>query len=144
MTIGRAHALPLSATIVAMWLAAGCGAPAEPADAGPVATPASACPVDHPDGATAEDAATCLYDGWIDGDERVIAAYGVEGVTDDLPSVIEDPQLRAEGCTSEGATTGELVCSWSGTNSDGEVALHLVVSGDDDEGFVVTRIDVDR
>lgn len=144
MMIDRTHLATASMAAVAVWLFAGCGAPAEPAGADTRAPAPSECPAASPGAATAQEAATCLYDGWVDGDAAVVAAYGAEGVTDELPTVMEDPELAPEGCEAGSADDGGVVCTWRGRNSDGDVALHLVVSQGEDEKFIVTRVEVER
>jgi len=128
-----------SALVVAVLVvgAAGCGA--EPAaDATPAASPVE-CPTTPRDPVGAEQAASCVYQGWIHGDEALAAAYGRAGILDDLPIAMADPELTLAGCSDDG---GEKIdghaCIWEGTSSDGPVSVEMAMTGSDTDGFRVS------
>lgn len=128
-----------SALVVAVVFvgAAGCGA--EPsADATPAAS-ALECPKSPIDPVSAEQAATCVYQGWIQGDEALAVAYRRAGTLDDLPTVMADPKLTLAGCSEDGGDKiSGLACIWKGTNTEGPVSVEMGMTGSDTDGFRVS------
>lgn len=105
---------------------------AQPSDDGCSHVPAS--PV------TVEQAATCVYQGWVTQDEEMVAAYGAAGVTDDLPIVMEGPKLTSEGCAA-GSSDDEVVCSWLALSDTGPTTLRIHATGTDADGYRVVAME---
>lgn len=99
------------------------------------------CPTEPPAVVSAEQAASCVYQGWIDTDPGVVAAYGDESVTSSLPTVFDDPGMRFDGCGPADSSSA-ITCTWRGTHSEGDFAVHFVASGNEEEGFRVTRAEI--
>ncbi|GAA4626200.1 hypothetical protein GCM10023113_22240 [Cellulomonas oligotrophica] len=124
--------------VAALVLITGCstGAP-EPPDV--------TCTTAPPGPVGAEEAAVCLYEGWVATDEALVDAYGAPGVTDALPVAVDDPQMRWGGCTGAGSETPDgVVCTWTGAFSDGPVTIELAATGTDADGYRVTAVTVVR
>lgn len=88
---------------------------------------------------SAEQAASCVYRGWIQSDEALAAAYGRAGILDDLPTAMVDPGMSLTGCDEGGGEKIDgLTCIWEGTNSDGPVSIEMAMTGNVDDGFRVS------
>lgn len=129
----------LAALAVATLVVSASGCAAEP-DAG--ATPSASaveCPEPPVDPVGAEQAASCVYEGWTRGDEALAAAYGRSGILKDLPLAMADPELTLAGCAEgSGEKVDGLACIWKGTNSDGPVSVEMAMTGNETEGFRVS------
>lgn len=117
--------------------ASGCGA--EPAaDASPTAS-ASECPTTPVDSVGAEQAASCVYQGWVRGDEALAARYGRAGILEGLPVAMADPDLTLAGCSEGGGEKVDgFACIWEGTSSEGPVSVEMAMTGSDTDGFRVS------
>ncbi|MDM8086373.1 hypothetical protein QUV83_16490 [Cellulomonas cellasea] len=118
--------------------AAGAG-PTE--ESSPLPGQAAECPEEPVDPVGPEHAAECVYRAWITDDEALERAYGAEGVTDVLPTVMDEPVMTFNGCAEGSGTvlTG-LVCTWTGVNIQPDVTLEMALTGSPAEGFRVAEI----
>jgi hypothetical protein len=144
----RRRVAVVSLTALAL-AAAGCTADQSDTDAAgngsASITPPFDCPADPVAPVGAEQAARCLYEGWITTDEGLVSSYGDDGVTDGLPVVMDDPKMTWEGCSDDGASVLDgHVCTWRGVFADGEVTLEMGVTGTPAGGFRVSEIEVVR
>ncbi|WP_142157703.1 hypothetical protein [Cellulomonas sp. SLBN-39] len=123
--------------VAALVLITGCttGAP-EPPDV--------TCTTDPAEPVGAEEAAVCLYEGWVATDAALVDAYGAPGVTEELPVAVDDPQMRWGGCAQPGETPEPVVCTWTGAFGNGQVTLEMAVQGTDADGYRVTEVTVVR
>jgi hypothetical protein len=90
----------------------------------------------------AELAAACMYRAWANQDITLVAAYGVPGVLDDLPTAGDDPMMTFEGCV-EAEAANETVCSWFGDVEPAPVTFRMHATGDDTGRFRVVAVDLE-
>ncbi|WP_258725831.1 hypothetical protein [Cellulomonas sp. NS3] len=114
------------------------GAPASSA-------PVFDCDAEPVDPVSAEHAASCVYEAWVTEREVPTSPYGVDGVLDGLPVVMDDPRMLWRGCSDQGgAALDGVVCSWEVESLDGPVVLEMGLAGSVAEGFRVAEVELIR
>lgn len=90
---------------------------------------------------SAEQAASCVYRGWLEDNQTLLERFGVSGVTDHLPVAMGNPTSNYHGCES-GVPADEVICSWSAQGEGGPVIFRMHVAGNDPGGYRVIRIEM--